>query len=226
MSNLWGPMIPLIVGSALVPIQIVMTILLLRSPGGVRTAGAWVAGMTATRLVQGLLFGLIFNSSDQVASDDGGSSPVVSTILLVLAVLFYVTALRQFLKHDDLDAPPPKWMSMTASLTPGKAFLIGAGYLAVAAKFWVFTLGAVGAISDADLGRSSSILNFLLFVVLAESVHLLLLGIVLAAPKKASSVLDRSSSWLEAHNRVIMIMLGLVFGTWFMIKALSGLGVI
>ena len=115
---------------------------------------------------------------------------------------------------------------MTPSLTPGKAFLIGAGLLAIGAQFWVFTLGAVGAISDADLGRSSSILNFLLFVVLAESVHLLLLGIVVVAPKKASSVLDRSSSWLEAHNRVIMIMLGLVFGTWFMIKALSGLGVI
>lgn len=224
MSNLWGPMIPLIVGSAGAgAIQIVMTILLLRSPGGVRTAGAWVAGMTATRLVQGLLFGLIFNSSrsgrqrrQRVEPGGVDDSPGAGC-----AVLRDCAQAVPQTRRPDV---PPKWMSMTASLTPGKAFLIGAGLLAIGAKFWVFTLGAVGVISDVDLGRSSSILNFLLFVVLAESVHLLLLGIVLAAPKKASSVLDRSSSWLEAHNRVIMTTLG--FGTWFMIKALSGLGVI
>jgi hypothetical protein len=31
---------------------------------------------------------------------------------------------------------------------------------------------------------------------------------------------------LERRNRVIMIVLGLVFGTWFLIKALNGLDVI
>ena len=182
--------------------------------------------MTTTRLVQGLLFGLVFTASDQVTSENGGSSPVVSTILLVLAVLFYVTALKQILKHEDSDAPPPKWMTMTASMTPGKAYVIGAGYLAVSAKFWVFTLGAVGAIGDADLGRTSSILNFLLFVALAECVHLALLGVTVVAPSKASGLLARSSAWLERRNRVIMITLGLVFGTWFLIKALRGLNVI
>ena len=156
------------IGSAVVPIQIVVTILLLQAPGGARTAAAWVAGMTTTRLVQGLLFGLVFQSSDEATSDSSGSGPVLSTILLVLAVLFYVTALKHLLRHEDADAPPPKWMTMTASMKPGKAFLIGAGYIAVSAKFWVFTLGAVGAIGDADLGRARSILDFLLFVALAE----------------------------------------------------------
>jgi len=226
MSDLWSTLTPLIIGSAIVPIQIVVTILILRSPAGVRTAGAWVAGMTAVRLLQGLLFGLVLSSSDQTASESTGSALIVSTLLLVMAVLFYVTALRHLFADDDPDAPPPKWMTMPASLTPGKAFLVGAGYVAVAAKFWVFTLGAVAAIGQADLGRPESIVAFLLFVVLAESVVIVIVGAALFAPKRSAGLLDRVSDWLERHNGAIVVVLGLVFGTWFLIKALDGLGVI
>jgi hypothetical protein len=52
---------PLMIGSALVLIQIIVTFLLLRSPSGKFTAVAWVAGMTATRLAQGLVFGLVLH---------------------------------------------------------------------------------------------------------------------------------------------------------------------
>lgn len=128
MSDLWSVLTPLVIGSAVVPIQIIITILLLRSPGGLRAATAWVAGMTAIRLLQGLFFRLVFSSSGQTAEPAGGPGPVVSALLLVMAVVFYVTALRQILAHDDEDAPPPKWMAMTASMTPGRAFLIGASY--------------------------------------------------------------------------------------------------
>ena len=37
MSDLWSSLIPLAIGSAVVPIQIVVTILLLQSPGGAKT---------------------------------------------------------------------------------------------------------------------------------------------------------------------------------------------
>jgi hypothetical protein len=39
-------------------------------------------------------------------------------------------------------------------------------------------------------------------------------------------VLDHVSGWLERNNRVIVIVLGLVFGAWFLLKALQGLGVL
>jgi hypothetical protein len=34
------------------------------------------------------------------------------------------------------------------------------------------------------------------------------------------------SGWLERNNRHIVIGLGAVFGTWFMIKGLTGLGIL
>ncbi|MGB7447801.1 MAG: hypothetical protein WA892_01620 [Ornithinimicrobium sp.] len=38
MTGLWSTLIPLIVGSALVPVQVLITVLLLRSTAGRRTA--------------------------------------------------------------------------------------------------------------------------------------------------------------------------------------------
>jgi hypothetical protein len=227
MSNLLVTLIPLGVASAVVPIQIIITILLLRAPGGRVTAVAWVAGMTALRLLQGLVFGTLLGGRGREADGaDGGSSVLVSVILLVLAILFYVVVAKHLLKHPDEDAPPPKWMAMLDGVAPGKAFLLGFGLVAISAKFWVFTLGAIAAIGDAGLGMRGSVVAFLLFVVLAESIHLAAVGFAYASPARADAGLARFSGLLERYNGAIMIVLGLVFGTWFLLKALIGLGII
>ena len=227
MSDLLVTLIPLAVGSAVVPIQIIITILLLRSPGGRIAAVAWVAGMTATRLLQGLVFGLVLGArGGDAGGADGGSSVLVSVVLLVLAIVFYVVAAKQLLKHPDDDAPPPKWMAMLDGVAPDRAFLLGLGLVAISAKFWVFTLGAIAAISAASLGPGGSIVAFLVFVVLAESIHLAAVGFAYAAPARAEASLARFSGMLERYNGTIVIVLSLVFGSWFLVKALTGLGII
>ena len=226
MGELWASLIPLIIGSALVPMQIVITTMLLRARTGRMTAVAWLAGMTVVRLGQGLVFGLILGGSKDAASGASGSSTALSLLLLVVAILFYVTALKSLLNHPDEDAPPPKWMAMVESITPGKALGLGAGMLLISAKFWVFTLGAIAAIGAANLGQGPAVLAFLAFVVLAESIHIALVGIAFAMPARSAAMLDAIVGFLARHNRVIMIVLGAVFGTWFLVKALTGLGII
>jgi hypothetical protein len=225
-TDLWSSLIPLIVGGALVPIQIIITILLLRSNSGRITAVAWVAGMTTVRLAQGLVFGLLLGSSSDSGSTSEGSGTAVSLLLLVLAIVFYVTAAKQLLKHPDEDAPPPRWMAMVDGMQPAKAYLVGVGLLAIGAKFWVFTLGAIAAIGDAGLDQGAAVLTFLVFVILTESIHLLVVGIAYALPDRSAALLDRIKGFMETYNRAIMIVLGLVFGTWFMVKALGGLGIL
>ncbi len=226
MSDLLMTLIPLAIGSAVVPIQIIITVLLLRSSGGRITAVAWVAGMTAIRLLQGLVFGVLLGARGDLGGDDGGSSLLVSVVLLVLAIVFYVVAAKQLLKHPDDDAPPPKWMAMLDGVAPSRAFLLGVGLVAISAKFWVFTLGAIAAIGNAGLELGGSVVAFLLFVVLAESIHLAAVGFAYAAPARADAGLARFSALLERYNGPIVIVLGLVFGTWFLVKALTGLGII
>lgn len=103
---------------------------------------------------------------------------------------------------------------------------MGAGVVGLSAKLWVFTLGAIGAIGEAELGPASSAVVFLVFVVAAESIHLGLVAMAYASPGRASRILVRTSDALRRYDRVIMITLGLVFGTWFMLKALAGFGLI
>jgi Sap, sulfolipid-1-addressing protein len=224
--GLWGTLLPLIVASALVPVQITLTVLLLRA--SVRTAAAWVGGMTATRLVQGALFGIVFAEAKAASGAESGPGLVVSGVLLVVAVLFLTKAAKELLggKGDDDDAPPPRWMRLTESVTPGRAFLLGAGYVALAAKLWVFTLGAIGAIDEAGHGAAASVFHFLLFVALAECVPIGLVAYARLRSDASSALLEQLSVWLEKNNRVIVIVLGLVFGAWFLLKALQGLGVL
>ncbi len=225
MSDLWTSLIPLIIGSALVPIQIVITTLLLRSKAGRVTAVAWVAGMTTTRLAQGLVFGLVLGAAG-ADSESGGPGSATSLLLLVIAIVFYVSAAKQLLNHPDEDAPPPKWMATVENVTPGRAYLLGVGLVAISAKFWVFTLGAIAAIGAAGMSEPASLVTFLLFVALAESLLLAILAVAYAMPHRAEAWLDRVAGLLERYNRVLVITLGLVFGTWFLVKALDGLGVL
>jgi hypothetical protein len=225
-TDLWSSLIPLIVGGALVPIQIIVTTLLLRSKAGKIAAVAWVAGMTTLRLAQGLVFGLLLGSRSGSGSTSDGPDTAVSLLLLVLAIVFYVGAARQLLKHPDEDAPPPKWMAMIDGMRPGKAYGLGVGLLAIGAKPWVFTIAAIAAIGDAGLDQKAAVLTFLVFVILTESIHLLVVGIAYALPDRSAALLDRITGFMETYNRAIMIVLGLVFGTWFMVKALGGLGVL
>jgi len=223
MSALFVSLLPFILGSALLPIQIIIVILILNSPRqGVLKAGAYVGGMTLIRLLQGLVFGLVL-SSGELADDDQEKSLVVMTLITVLGILLLVTAYRQWRTEDDPDAPPPKWMAMVDSLTPLKALGFGFGLLLICGKCWVFMLGAIGEIAEADLGQPASTIAFLAFVLLAEILLLLPILISLALPRQSKNLLASISSWLTQYNRTIVIGVSLVFGLIFLYKGLTGL---
>ncbi len=214
------------IGSALFPAQITITVMLLRSAPGRMAAVGWVGGLTALRLLQGVAFGLILGSARTTEPGRQEASLLVPAFQLVLAVAFYVLAVRKVLGAPDEDAPPPRWLARLQAVTPVKAFLLGAGVLALSVKAWVFTLGAIEAIGDAGLGQPGSTVAFLLFVVLAQSIHLAAVGMTYAMPDRSASVLDRVADVLTRYGRQILVALGLVFGTWFLLQALAGFGVL
>ncbi len=224
MTSLWATLLPIIIGSALVPVQILITMLLLGSNAGRRTAVGYVGGLTTVRLLQGLIFGLILSGGGSTSSDDHTTR--TSFILLVMAILFLVSGARSLMKQPDPDDPPPKWLTMTETVGPVGAFGFGVLTLIPAPKFWVFTLGAIAAIQAATLDRPIAIGVFVLFVLLAEGFHLATLGIAFAAPTQSAKVLSAVGDWLKANNRIIMIVVSLVFGTWFLAKSLQGFGIL
>jgi len=117
---MWSGLVPLILGSALEPVEIAITIMLLGTPSRLRAASAWIAGHGSTRLVQGLVFGTILHWGARSANPAHSRHWIVSTVLLVVALLFLVAAAREMLSGDDPDAPPPKWMAILTSATPSR----------------------------------------------------------------------------------------------------------
>ncbi len=216
---------PLIIGSAVVPMQIILIILMLTSEQqALAKAIGFVLGMTLVRLGQGILFGLIFTGGADASGTTAneGSNWVVSTLLLVLGILLLITAFKTWRGEPDPDAPPPKWLTMADGMSPLMAFAMGAGLLLIGAKLWVFTLGAISTIGDAQLGQPMSSITFLLFVLLAQSLLLIPIAIRAIFPEKSTAWLSATSDWLEKYNRVIVITASLIFGALFFYKGVSG----
>ena len=226
MREVWSGLVPLILGSAVEPIEIAITIMLLATPARLRAAGAWVAGHVLTRLLQGLVFGTILHWGARMSHQTAGRHWITATILLIVALIFLVTAARELLSGDDPDKPPPKWMTMLTSATPTKAFFIGVGVMVVSVKAWVLTLAAIGVIGNAGMGRATNAVIYLVFVALAASGNLLVIGAAALLPGQSRALLERTLSWIQRNDRYIMIGVGLVFGTWFGIKGLHGLGIL
>lgn len=215
-------LLPYIIGGALVPVQIIVVILLLTGERqGPLKAILFVAGMTLARLAQGVLFGLVLTGGSGDPADAPGSGAFKAGLLVALGIALLTTAYRKWTAKPDPNAPPPRWLTMLDSITPGRAFLIGAGFILIAAKLWVFTLGAISTIGEAQLERSSAVVAFLLYILLAQSLLLLPILIRLLLPKRAAGWLESFGNWLERHNARIVMIVSLVFGLFFLYSGLS-----
>lgn len=224
MGNVVVSLLPYIVGSALVPIQIIIGLLLLQNPDrGLLKGSAYVAGMTLTRLLQGAAFGLFLGESVAASAEDGQKGPVVATLLLVLGIVLLVTAYKKWRKQPDPDDPPPKWLAAMDSVTALQALGIGLTLPLVAVKLWVFTLSALASIAAAQLGLQAGAIAYLLFILLAQALLLAPLLLRLVMPWQSKVWLARTAAGLTAYNRPIVIGVSLVFGLLFLQSGLSGL---
>lgn len=217
-------LLPYIIASAVVPLQVIIGLLLLKSPRqGLFKAVAYVSGMTITRLLQGLVFGLILFESSAITEESNGKNSVISTLLLMLGILLLIAAYKKWHRENDPDDAPPKWLTRIDSLTPLKAFGIGLSLPLIAIKLWVFTLSALATIGAAQLERPSSATVYVLFILLAESLLLLPILMRIFIPKRSADVLSNFSGWLTQNSRSITIVVSIVFGLFFLHSGISGL---
>jgi len=225
LNSIFVSLLPFIIGGALVPVQIIIVILLLTGEKrGPLKAVAFVLGMTLARLAQGFLFQLIITGgSGDPADANPNLGAIKSTLLLVLGLLLLTTAWKKWIKEPDPDAPPPKWLTMLDGLTPLRALLFGAGFILIAIKLWVFTLGALSVIDGAQLGIRETFLVFLGYILLAQSLLIIPILIRLILPNRAKVWLKSFGGWLEKHNDRIVMIVSLVFGLLFLYQGITGL---
>ncbi len=221
MTSLFGELLPMILGNVLAPLWLIIVLLLLASPGGVVKAAAFVLGMTLTRVAQGLIFGVVFAASADEGA--GGGSPVAATIKLLLGILLLIAAYKKWRKEEDPDEPPPKWMQSLNQATGLRALGVGALGIAVDPKLWTFTLSALAVINAAELERTSAIIAYAAYIVLAQILLILAILVSAVAPQGSRALLQRAIDWLTTYNRPISITVALVFGVYFAWNGVSAL---
>lgn len=222
MADVFVDLIPLILAATLAPVFPIIVLLLLQSERGLGKAIAFVVGAVTVRLVQGVIFGLVFRSAVE-AESAAGLQLIAPTLLTVVGVLLLVAGVKKVRKEDDGEDSEPKWMSRLSDLTVLKAAGGGALIMLVAVKQWVFTLSALAVIEEAQPGLTAGVALYLLFVVATQALVLPPIIAFAVAPEQSAKPLTAAQGWLQRHNRVIMIVVSFVFGAWFLFKGVSGL---
>lgn len=197
-------------------------LLLLQSERGLGKAIAFVAGAMAMRLVQGVIFGLIFAPAVE-AEAAAGLHLIKPTLLTVVGILLLTTGVKKLRKEEDGEDSQPGWMSKLSDLTVLKAAGGGALLMLVAVKQWVFTLSALAVIEEAQPGLTAGIALYLIFVVATQMLALPPILAFAVAPQKSAKPLAAAQGWLQRHNRVIVMIVSFIFGAWFLFKGVSGL---
>jgi hypothetical protein len=69
------------------------------------------------------------------------------------------------------------------------------------------------------LGWSLATVTFVMFVLLAQSTPIAIVGLASSSSPRADAILDGLRNWLQRNRRAINITFAAIFGTWFLLKA-------
>ena len=117
----------------------------------------------------------------------------------------------------------PSWMSAIDTITPAKAFGLGALLSGVNPKNLALCLAGGVAIGGGALSTGESAAAVVVFVVIGScSVAVPVVG-YLVAKERMQQPLDELREWLTVHNAAVMSVLLLVIGVDVLGKGLAGL---
>ncbi len=225
MPDLVLALIPLALGAALQPAQLMALIVLLQTDRGVVNAWAFIGGMIVFHLGLGVLLWLLFTGVETSIESGGGQFEfVVGTVLLLLGVMLLVYALRRIFGAEKGDEFAASWLGQLGSVMPIRAALVGFGFLVLDPKDWLFTLAAVDLIAGADLSSLESLLAYLVYVLFVLSLLILPLILVMVTPVQSRRWITGMGVWLVHNERVIAIFVALLLGAYFTYAGLKMMG--
>lgn len=150
---------------------------------------------------------------------------MVAAIEALLGLGLLVLAARQWRGRPGPDDEPelPAWMNGITTLSPAKAFGVGALLSAANPKNMFLAIGAGVTFSQADLSSDSLAISIAIWVLIAGSTVLIPVVGALSMPQRVAGPLNTLRTWLAANNATVMCVLLLVIGVNLLGKALGQL---
>ena len=216
MSDTLLGLIVLAIGGSIAPPLLLLTILFLGSQRPLPNTTALALGYITTCAVIGIL-GLTFF---------GGAQSIVSAVGRVISAtvggLLLVLGLRSLLGSPDPDASLPRWMESINTMSPPRAFGFGMALFPIQIKNLAIFVACLELIIASSLSPQGSIAALALVLVIFVVPVLVLVGLYLAVPRRASGVLGSLQAWMGRNSRAITVVICFVFGTFFLIRGILG----
>jgi len=226
MAELILSLIPLAVAAALQPPQVIALVVLLQTRRGAVNGLAYILGMIVFRLFLGGTFWVLISNVEKTVETKGGNfSLLVGTALLILGILMLVNALRRGFSARGEDEAAASWLDKLQNVSPLQSALVGVAFLALDPKDWLVDISVINLIADADLFGADSLLAFLAYILMAQSLLLVPLILSLLIPQRIQGSLIRLTAWMKRQERVIEFVFALIFGLLFLYTGLKILGV-
>jgi len=217
MAELILSLIPLAVAAALQPPQVIALVVLLQTRRGAVNGLAYILGMIVFRLFLGGIFWVLLSNVEKTVETRGGNfSLLVGTFIFSLGILMLVHALRRGFSAQGADEATASWLDKLDNVTPFRAALVGVGFLALDPKDWLVDISVINLIAEADLFSMESLLAFLVYILMAQSLLLIPLILSLFFPQKTQSGLTKFTGWMKRQERAIEIVFALIFGLLFL----------
>ncbi len=227
MTELTLSLISLAIAATLQPPQVVAMIILLQTRPGTANGLAYVGGMTAFRLaLGGTSWMLLSGLEGSIESGGGDFGIVVGAFLVVLGLLMLVHALRRGFSAPAEDEVAASWLEKLEAVSPLQAFLVGLAFLALDPRDWIIDISAINLIAEADLSNTRSLLAYLAYILLAQSLLWIPLILTWAVPGRARRGLAGLNAWMKGHEKGIEIGTAIIFGLLFLTIGLEHLGVL
>jgi len=226
MAELILSLVPLAVAAALQPPQVIALVVLLQTRRGAVNGLAYILGMIVFRLLLGGIFWVLLSSVEKTVETRGGNfSLLVGTFIFSLGILMLVHALRRGFSAQGADEATASWLDQLDNVTPFRAALVGVAFLALDPKDWLVDISVINLIAEADLFRMESLLAFLVYILMAQSLLLIPLILSLFFPQRTQSGLTRFTGWMKRQERAIEVVFALIFGLLFLQIGLEIIGI-
>ena len=211
------------VGVALSPVPIIAVVLMLATPKGRTNGPAFLTGWVLGIAVLGTIVLLI--ASGASASEQGSPATWLSIVKIVLGVLLWLLAARQWRgrPRDGRQPELPAWMKSVDTFTPSKSAGIGALLSAVSPKNLLLVVGAAAAISQTGASAIGQAVALIVFIVVATLGVGAPVTIYFLMGDRATRILGELHDWMVRENATMIAVICLILGAKLIGDAIAAL---
>jgi hypothetical protein len=194
---------------ALDPLPLTAFFVVLPSRGGTRKGAAFVFGWLVSLAV--VVAVTVLATGNNPPASSTAPSLAALAVKIALGAFLLVVAVRHYRRMGRPKPPrkPPKWEEHVDTMSPW--FALG---LAPALQPWGLIAAGAATVVQAKLSSWESYLTLIMFCVLASSSYLALEIYAAFRFDQSQAFLGRVRTWINAHTDQVIIVGGLVLGSW------------